>query len=165
MTSPGPDHPITLAPAKDRWRARFAGHVIADSNDALILQEADHRPVIYFPREDVAMEYMARTERATHCPRKGEAAYYTLRMDSQIAENAVWTYEAPFPAVDRIAGRLAFYPEVVEVYAVDDAAVDAHHQDVQVDEIVQHTDTGGGQSQRDHWEPNVSMPDRDGGLR
>ena len=50
MKIPGPDHPITITPAANRWRARFAGHVIADSDRALVLQEASYPPVIYFPR-------------------------------------------------------------------------------------------------------------------
>ena len=44
MLTPGPDHPITVEPAKKRWRAYFAGHVIADTNDALILREAAETP-------------------------------------------------------------------------------------------------------------------------
>uniref|UniRef100_UPI0028116849 DUF427 domain-containing protein n=1 Tax=Phenylobacterium sp. TaxID=1871053 RepID=UPI0028116849 len=50
MLTPGPDHPITIEPAKRRWRAFFAGHVIADTDDALILQESNLAPVVYFPR-------------------------------------------------------------------------------------------------------------------
>jgi len=123
MTTPGPDHPITIEPAAKRWRARFAGHVIADTGEALILHEAGHPPRVYFPRADVSMDYMSRTEATTHCPYKGDAAYYTVLMDGQFAENAVWTYEHPFPAMDAIAGRLAFYPEMVEIYEVDEAAV------------------------------------------
>jgi uncharacterized protein (DUF427 family) len=171
MKTPGPDHPITVTPATTRWRALFQGHVIADSADALVLQEADYPPVIYFPREDVSMEYMARTDHRTHCPYKGDAAYYTLRMDSEIADNAVWTYEEPYPAMTMIAGRVAFYPNVVEVYAVDDAAVNPHHDDeaaadrAAIDEAIQHTDAGDGTTQREHWPPNVSTPGVEGGLR
>jgi len=165
MKIPGPDHPITITPAANRWRVRFEGHVIADSEDALILQEANYRPVVYFPRQDVAMEYMARTDRSTHCPYKGDAAYYTLRMDGQIEENAVWTYETPFPAMAAIAGRLAFYPDQVEIYEVDDAAVNPHHHDTRVDQAVQHTDAGDGQAQREHWAPNVDVPGQEGGVR
>ena len=104
MKIPGPDHPITLAPAAKRWRARFAGHVIADSANALVLQEASYPPVIYFPREDVEIGYLSRTARGTHCPYKGDASYFTLHMDGQFAENSVWTYETPFPAMEQIAG-------------------------------------------------------------
>ncbi|MBS0360116.1 MAG: DUF427 domain-containing protein [Proteobacteria bacterium] len=173
MKTPGPDHPITLTPATNRWRARFAGHVIADTNDALILREADYPPVVYFPRQDVEMGYMSRTDRGTHCPYKGDASYYTLHMDGQFAENGVWTYETPFPAMEQIAGRLAFYTDKIEVYAVDDAAVNPHHRDETpqdrkvIDEVVQHTDSGAGYSQREHWAANVSPPPTadDGGLR
>jgi len=174
MKLPGPDHPITLEPAKNRWRARFAGHVIADSNDALILTEASYKPVVYFPRADVAMEYLSRTDRSTHCPFKGDAAYYTVLMDGQFADNAIWTYEEPYPAMAEIAERLAFYPDKVEVYEVSDAAVNPHDADevreerpANVDEVVQHTDAGGGVAQRERWEATVETPaiTDDGGLR
>ncbi len=182
MLNPGPQHPITLESARRRWRAFFAGHVIADTDDALILHEAALAPVVYFPRGDVAMEYMGRTRHQTHCPYKGEASYYTLTMDGEIAENVAWSYEEPFEAVSPIAGRIAFYTDRVEVYAVDDAAVNAHpHRresaDVverprvdlerrRVDEVIQHTDAGDGTSQREHWPPNVETPGaREGGVR
>jgi uncharacterized protein (DUF427 family) len=166
MLKPGPDHPITLEPARNRWRAFFKGHVIADTDDALILKEADYPPVVYFPRRDVAMEYMARTERQTHCPYKGDAAYYTLLMDGEFAENAVWTYEQPFDGMEPIGERLAFYTDRVEVYEVDDQAVSDHPQHADVDAVVQHTDAGDGRSQREHWTPTAGTPERpEGGLR
>jgi uncharacterized protein (DUF427 family) len=170
MMTPGPDHPITVEAAKTRWRAFFNGHVIADTDDALILQEADYPPVVYFPRKDVAMEYMARTDRTTHCPYKGDAAYYSIRMDSDIAENAIWTYETPFEAMSPIAGRLAFYTDKIEVYEVDDALVNPHHRRDElarkdVDQVVQHTDAGDGASQAERWRPNVEPSGDDAGLR
>jgi uncharacterized protein (DUF427 family) len=175
MKIPGPDHPITVQPARIRWRAQFAGHVIADTDDALILQEASYPPVVYFPRDDVSMSYMSRTERSTNCPYKGDAAYYTVLMDGQFAENAVWTYEEPYPAMTEIAGRLAFYPDKIEVYAVTDAGVGIHPEaapvrdaaSVSVDEVVQHTDSGSGAPQKEPWPANVSEPagPEDGGVR
>lgn len=164
MLTPGPDHPIDITPARTHWRAMYGDHVIADSGDALILKEAGYAPVIYFPRADVSMEYFSRTDRTTHCPYKGDAAYYTILMDGRFAENAVWTYEEPYPAMEAIRGRLAFYPDKVEVYAVEDKLVDPKHQHAAVNDIVQHTDSGAGASQRDHWPPNVSEPPRDGGV-
>ena len=53
------------------------------------------------------------TARSTHCPFKGDASYFTLKDGSAEAANAVWSYEAPFPAVAEIAGHLAFYPDKV----------------------------------------------------
>jgi uncharacterized protein (DUF427 family) len=178
MKLPGPDHPITLERAPTRWRAQYAGHVIADSDAAIVLREADYPQVVYFPRADVAMEYMSRTARSTHCPYKGDASYYTLLMDGQFAENAVWSYELPYPAMEQIAERLAFYTDKVEVYPVDDAQVNPHPSEkakdpadadfaITVDGVVQHTDSGSGNSQKEHWAANVSTPAEtdDGGLR
>jgi uncharacterized protein (DUF427 family) len=180
MMTPGSDNRITIEPAGTRWRAMFNDAVIADTDDALVLREGDHPAVVYFPRESVALEYMARTDRVTRCPHKGDASYYTIRRNSEIAENAAWSYEEPSEGVSQIAGRIAFYPEHVEVYAVDDAAVNPHHHTdraagdghddrmdrSEVDQIVQHTDSGGGASQKDHWEPTVETPGEEhGGLR
>lgn len=158
MMTPGPDHPITITPAHKRWRALYQGHVIADTGDALILREADLRPVVYFPRQDVSMEFFSRTDRSTHCPYKGDASYYTILMDGRFAENAVWTYDEPYPAMEQIRERLAFYPDKVELYEVDDAAVGAPHLDEDVDEVVLHTDAGDGRSQREHWAATGENP-------
>ena len=114
MKTPGPKHPITITPADRRWRVKFQGHVIADSGDALILKEASYPPVVYFPRDDVSMEFLSRTTHATHCPYKGDAAYYSLKVNGRSAENAVWTYEKPYPAVASIKDHLAFYPNRVD---------------------------------------------------
>ena len=165
MKIPGPDHPITITPAAKRWRALFKGHVIADSADALVLKEADYPERIYFPRDDVSMEYMGRTSHTTHCPYKGDASYYTLNMDGSLLENAVWTYERPYPAMSAIAGRLAFYPDEVELYEVDDAVVNPRHVEENVDAAVQHTDAGDGRAQREHWPPSVDLPGEEGGVR
>lgn len=143
---------FTVKSAPRRWRALFSGHVIADSAEALLLEEAGRPPVVYFPRDDVSMEYMSRTHRMTHCPYKGEASHYTLLMDGDFAENGVWSYEDPLPGAELIAGYVAFYPKVVELYEVDDARVNpdsASRRDV--DEVVRHTDAGDGHAQAGSW--------------
>ena len=164
MKIPGPDHPITLTPARTRWRGEYEGHVIADSGDAVVLEESAYRPVVYFPREDVSMEFLARTDRASHCPYKGDAAYYSLAMDGHLAENAVWTYEEPFPAMEQIRGRLAFYPHLAKVYAVEAAAVNPASVRSDIDEAILHTDSGSGRSQKEHWPPTQDDPHRPEGV-
>ncbi len=119
MKTPGPDHPITIEIDNSRWRAKFAGHVIAESAGALILREASYAPRVYFPRKDVAMEHISRTDRSSYCPYKGHATYYTVLMDAQFAESAVWSYEEPYPTMIEIAGHMAFYPDSIEVYEVE----------------------------------------------
>jgi uncharacterized protein (DUF427 family) len=114
MKLPGPDHPITIEPNARRVRVTFNGRVVADTRHALTLKETTLRPVQYIPREDVDMSLFARTTHSTHCPYKGDAAYYSLKVDGRTAENAVWTYETPFPAMAQIKDYLAFYPDRVE---------------------------------------------------
>ena len=114
MKLPGPDHPITITPAKERVRVSFNGKVVADSARALVLQESTYKPVFYIPREDAQMSLFARTTNATHCPYKGDASYYSIKVDGREAENAIWSYETPFTAMQEIAGHLAFYPNRVD---------------------------------------------------
>jgi uncharacterized protein (DUF427 family) len=114
MLEPGPSHPITISAAPGPVRIRFNGEVIAESNNALALHEANYRPVFYIPRADVRPELLHKTGHASHCPYKGDASYYTIEADGRRSENAIWSYEAPFPAVAAIAGHLAFYPDRVD---------------------------------------------------
>jgi uncharacterized protein (DUF427 family) len=114
MKLPGPDHPITIKPASARVRVIFNGEVVAETERALVLQEASYKPVFYIPRDDAQMALFARTGHSTHCPYKGDASYYTIKVGDRAAENAVWSYEAPFPAMKEIEGRLAFYPNRVD---------------------------------------------------
>jgi uncharacterized protein (DUF427 family) len=133
VKTPGPDHPITIAPTARRVRARFQTHVIADSEAALMLREADLAPVVYFPREDVDAGFLAKTGHTSHCPYKGDASYFTLSMDGEVAENVAWSYEAPYPAMAEIEGMMAFYPDRIEVYEVSEAELADRRRDVHVE--------------------------------
>lgn len=114
MKTPGPDHPITITPNAKRVRVVFNGQVVADTRRALTLREAAYSPVQYIPRADANMDLFARTAHSTHCPYKGDASYFTLSADGRTSENAVWSYEAPYPAVAEIKEHLAFYPDRVD---------------------------------------------------
>jgi uncharacterized protein (DUF427 family) len=92
----------------------FNGEVVAETTRALTLREASYPAVQYIPREDARMALLARTPRSTHCPYKGDASYYSIEAGGRRAENAIWSYEAPFPAMAQIAGHLAFYPDRVD---------------------------------------------------
>lgn len=114
MKIPGPDHPISVVPNPRRVVVRANGFTIADTRRALTLTEASYPPVQYIPRGDVDMTLLAKTDHATSCPFKGEAAYYSVRTGDDVADNAAWSYETPYDAVAEIAGHLAFYPSLVD---------------------------------------------------
>lgn len=115
VKTPGPDHPITIAPSGERIVVKVAGQVIAETRDALLLREASYPPVAYIPRKDVDMTLLIRTERATYCPYKGDCSYYSIPSGGDRAVNAVWSYESPYPPVAEIKDHLAFYPDRVEI--------------------------------------------------
>ena len=121
MKIPGPDHPITVSPHAGRVRVIFNGQEVADTDQALALVEASYRPVYYIPREHADMRFFERTAHSTHCPYKGDASYFTLQVGDKTAENAVWSYEEPYPALAAIRGYLAFYPNKVDRIEESDA--------------------------------------------
>lgn len=100
---------ITIRKAEGTWTVRAGGAVLGESRNALELSEGDLKPVIYFPRSDIAMAFLDRTDHGTHCPWKGDASYYSIVTKSQTLTNKVWTYEAPLEGVERIKDHLAFY--------------------------------------------------------
>jgi uncharacterized protein (DUF427 family) len=111
---PGPDHPITIAPAGERVTVIVAGHRIADTRGALVLAEAAYPPVYYIPRGDVDMTQLQRTSHQTYCPYKGDCAYYSIPAGGERSVDAAWTYEEPYAAVAAIRGYLAFYPSRID---------------------------------------------------
>ncbi|SDS39455.1 DUF427 domain-containing protein [Microlunatus soli] len=112
---PGPDHSITVSPDDRTVTASVDGKVIATSAATLLLAEAGYPPVHYFPREDVDLSALERTDHSSYCPYKGDAAYFSIRTGDGRIDNAVWTYEKPHPAVSTIGGHLAFYTDRVTV--------------------------------------------------
>ncbi|MGY4237621.1 uncharacterized protein (DUF427 family) [Bradyrhizobium sp. USDA 4449] len=118
MKLPGPDHPITITRNPRRVRVTAGDLVIAESAKALTLKEARYPAVQYLPREDANMALLERTDRTTHCPYKGDASYYSIKVDGKTLDNAIWSYETPFPAMTEISGHLAFYPDKVKIEEV-----------------------------------------------
>ncbi len=87
-------------------RAVCAGRVIAQSAQALLMREAHYPQVVYFPRESVDMSALERSPTTSWCPYKGEASYVSL---ADGARDIGWSYETPLPAMEAIAGHIAFY--------------------------------------------------------
>lgn len=109
-----PNYRIAAKPAGVRVQVKFKGEVIADTRDAIRLDEGDYPAVYYLPRRDVKMERLVRSSHQSYCPFKGQASYYSLKDGP---ENAVWTYEQPYDEMLAIKERLAFYPDKVDSIA------------------------------------------------
>lgn len=110
------DH-IKIRKAGGTWIVRAGGAILGESKNALELSEDQYPDVIYFPRADIAMAFLDKTEKSTHCPHKGDASYYSVVTKSTTLENAVWSYETPLDGVAEIKGHLAF--KVSEAIAIE----------------------------------------------
>ncbi|MBL6752342.1 MAG: DUF427 domain-containing protein [Nevskia sp.] len=113
--SPGhrkfPDHRIVETRVPHRMQAIVNGEVVADSADVIRLEEDRHPVRFYFPRADVRMDRLERTQTATECPFKGTARYFSLKTAGHTLPDAVWTYEEPYDEMQGIKDRLAFYED------------------------------------------------------
>jgi uncharacterized protein (DUF427 family) len=114
VRQPGPDHPINVEHSTKRVVITVAGRVVADTRDALKMQEANYPAVLYLPRKDVDMALLTRTDHTSYCPYKGDCSYFSIPVGGERSVNAVWTYEDPHPSVRSIKDHLAFYPDRVD---------------------------------------------------
>jgi class 3 adenylate cyclase/uncharacterized protein (DUF427 family) len=103
-----------------RVHVEFNGVLVADSRRAVVLHETRLAPAYYFPAEDVKMELLTKTAHSTHCPFKGDASYWTLRVGGRVADNAAWGYEKPYPDAAPLKGYVSFYRDKVSLH--DEAA-------------------------------------------
>jgi uncharacterized protein (DUF427 family) len=118
VLEPGPDHPITITPTTGRVVVTAGGRVVADSRNALTLQEANYPAVQYVPLADVDGSLLERTDTGTYCPYKGDASYYSINTGDR-AVDAVWEYRQPREAVAAIKDHVAFYPDRVDGIEVE----------------------------------------------
>lgn len=88
-------------------KAMWNGVVLAESDDTEVV-EGNH----YFPPESVNMEYFEKTDHNTTCPWKGEASYYTIKVEGEENPNAAWYYPQPKDAAKQIKDHVAFWKGV-----------------------------------------------------
>lgn len=109
---------VTVTPAPGVWVVRAGGAVLGESSRALEVREGDYPPEIYFPREDLGMAFLERTDRSWTSPERGAATYFDIAANSGMIADAAWSFEAPSPGHERIAGYIAFDSDLAAVEQV-----------------------------------------------
>ncbi|KJZ15101.1 hypothetical protein TW85_05675 [Marinomonas sp. S3726] len=110
-----PHHKIVITPSNKTATVSYEGHVIAMSNNLLILDEAGLNKVVYIPEKDIKMSLLAENKHTTYCPYKGHASYWSLKLEKETVENLAWGYKTPFLECESLIGHLAFYQNKVEI--------------------------------------------------
>ena len=122
-------HTLYFEDSPRRVRVILGGETVADSRRAKLLHETGHLPVYYFPRDDVRMDLFEETDHSTHCPFKGDASYWSVKVGDKVAENAVWGYPEPIDSAPPLAGYVAFYWNKMDAWYEEDEQVFVHPRD------------------------------------
>jgi uncharacterized protein (DUF427 family) len=126
---PPPGRALYLEPTPKRIRAVVGGEVVVDSRRAMMLHESGHQPVYYFPPEDVRADVLEPSDRHTHCPKKGDASYYTIRVGDQVVDAGAWYYPDPIEGAPAIKDMVALYWNRVDHWHEEDEEVFVHPRD------------------------------------
>jgi uncharacterized protein (DUF427 family) len=97
-------------------RIEVDGTTIAESNTPRVLFETGLPPRYYLPKTHVRLDLLIPSDTVTHCPYKGRAAYWSVRTPDGLHNDLAWSYAAPLPESQKIAGLIAFYDEKVDVH-------------------------------------------------
>jgi uncharacterized protein (DUF427 family) len=96
-------------------RIEVGGVVLADTTRPTLLFETGLPTRFYLPPTDVRMDLLRPTATISHCPYKGQAAYWSAVVGGDVRENVAWSYPTPLPESEGVAGLLCFYPARVDV--------------------------------------------------
>jgi uncharacterized protein (DUF427 family) len=124
-----PAHVLYFESTPRRVSVVVAGEAVARSSRAMLLHETGLMPVYYLPQDDVRADLLTPTDHTTHCPFKGDASYWTIRVGSEERENAVWSYPDPLPQAPPLRGYLAFQWDAVDEWWEEAERIGVHPRD------------------------------------
>jgi len=125
----GPEHLLLFEDYPRRMRALLGGETVVDSERGKLLFESNIPPVLYLPEDDLAPGVTESTSHATHCPFKGDAAYWSLKVGDRVAENAVWGYPEPGERARWLKGYVSIYWDAVDQWLQEDEPLVGHLRD------------------------------------
>jgi uncharacterized protein (DUF427 family) len=108
-------HTITITPSDQHVEIAVNGETVAETDHPVLLDETGLPTRYYLRREDVRTDLLRPTSFQTTCPFKGQASYWSLDVGGESFDGIVWSYEAPIPGAEGIAGLMCFYPERVDM--------------------------------------------------
>lgn len=124
-----PKRQLYLEHSPRRIRAVIGGEVVADSTDAHLLHETGLMPVYYLPRSDGREDLLERSGTSTHCPFKGDASYWHVRLGDEVREDAVWSYPDPLVGAPPLAELVAFAWGAVDDWYEEAERIGVHPRD------------------------------------
>ncbi len=118
-----PYHRVDVRASSRSVQVVLAGETVAETNRAHFLFETNNLTRYYIPKEDVRMDLLESSENQSVCPYKGDAVYWSARIDGELHEDVVWSYPDPRVECPRIKELMCFYNERVDDIFLDGAPV------------------------------------------
>jgi uncharacterized protein (DUF427 family) len=107
---------IDILASSRHVRVEVAGTTIAESTSPRLLFETGLPVRYYLPKPHVRMDLLVRTDTASHCPYKGQAEWWSVSAEDGLHEDVAWSYRAPLPESQKVAGLVAFYNEKIDIF-------------------------------------------------
>ncbi|MER5972578.1 DUF427 domain-containing protein [Streptomyces sp. NPDC002055] len=109
-------HTVEAVPGSQHVRVEIGGQVVAETRSPVLVHETGLPVRYYLPPADVATDRLEATVSSTHCPFKGDAAYWSYRDGTgELREDVVWAYPDPLAEVAAIKDHLCFYDTVADI--------------------------------------------------
>lgn len=106
---------VDILPSSRHVQVQIEGVTVADSVRPRLLFETTLPTRYYLPLTDVRLDLLEPSDKSTHCPYKGTASYWSVRLDDRLVPDIVWTYKTPLPESRMVAGLACFYNEKVDL--------------------------------------------------
>jgi uncharacterized protein (DUF427 family) len=107
-----PFHRIEIVHSSRSVRVERDGELLAASARPYLLLEAPLPVRYYLPPEDVAESILHPSQTRTLCAYKGQATYWSLENEHDIA----WSYPKPLREAAEVTDRIAFFNERVDIF-------------------------------------------------
>ncbi len=124
-----PKHQLLFDDYPRRMRAFVGEREVLDSTRGRLLYESNIGPVYYCPIEDLADDLLVDSELSTHCPFKGDASYWSLKVGDREITDAVWYYPQPIEAAGWLKGYAALAFDKADLWLLEDEPIRGHLKD------------------------------------
>jgi uncharacterized protein (DUF427 family) len=112
-----PYHRVDILESDRRVLIRLGGTVLVDSVRPVLLFETGLPVRYYVPKMDVRTDLMTPMDVETRCPYKGFTTRYWGGPEGGPEEREIaWCYDFPLQEAAKIAGRIAFFDERVDLH-------------------------------------------------
>jgi uncharacterized protein (DUF427 family) len=106
---------VDILPSSRHVRIEAVGLTIAETTKPTLLFETGLPTRYYLPKTHVRIDLLTPSETTSHCPYKGQAEYWSLRLRDEVVPDVAWSYRTPLPESQKIAGLISFYTDKVDL--------------------------------------------------